>query len=88
MDVNLKLSGASLSLSLWQITSSQDIQTLGTLITGLPSTIISSISSAEILTASQSSAVVSNLITAPTIVQQTFVNQVSVCVCESVCARA
>ncbi|XP_031417799.1 uncharacterized protein LOC116219039 [Clupea harengus] len=58
------------------ITSSQDIQTLGTLITGLPSTIISSISSAEILTASQSSAVVSNLITAPTIVQQTFVNQI------------
>ncbi|KAL2086518.1 hypothetical protein ACEWY4_017577 [Coilia grayii] len=58
------------------ITSSRDLQMLGTLISGVPTSTINAISTSEILTASQSSAVISNLVKAPTIIQQTFVSKI------------
>ncbi|XP_063055736.1 uncharacterized protein LOC134449623 isoform X2 [Engraulis encrasicolus] len=58
------------------ISSSSALLQLGSLISGVPSSTITSISSSEILTAAQSPALITNLVAAPTIVQQTFVSQI------------
>uniref|UniRef100_A0A8C9UY59 Mesothelin-like protein-like n=1 Tax=Scleropages formosus TaxID=113540 RepID=A0A8C9UY59_SCLFO len=49
---------------------------LGTLITGVPSAAINSISSSELLAASKSQQFITNIIQAPEIVQQTFVSKI------------
>ncbi|XP_062398451.1 uncharacterized protein mslnb isoform X2 [Sardina pilchardus] len=58
------------------ITNSNDLWSLGTLISGVPSATINSISASEIITATQSTTLVNNLMTAPTIIQQTFVSKI------------
>ncbi|XP_048104075.1 mesothelin-like protein [Alosa alosa] len=65
-----------LSSGRFKITNSKDLWSLGTLITGVPSATINSISASEILTATQSPTLVNNLMTAPTIIQQTFVSKI------------
>ncbi|XP_029937835.1 mesothelin-like protein [Myripristis murdjan] len=60
----------------FQISSASSLQSLGTLVGGLPSSTIQSIAPAEILTTSQSTSFVSNMLAAPQIVQETYVNQI------------
>ncbi|XP_076144404.1 uncharacterized protein LOC143126819 [Alosa pseudoharengus] len=65
-----------LSSGSFKITNSNDLWSLGTLIAGVPSATINSIRASEILTATQSPTLVNNLMTAPTIIQQTFVSKI------------
>ncbi|KAL2086519.1 hypothetical protein ACEWY4_017578 [Coilia grayii] len=58
------------------IGSSNDLQKLGSLISGVPSSTINGISTSEILIASRSQEVVSNVMAAPVIVQQAFVSKI------------
>lgn len=68
-------SGLSLFLLL-QINSSSSLLSLGSLVMGTPSTMYSSISGTELLTASKNPSFVANILTAPQIVQYSFVTQV------------
>ncbi|CDQ83450.1 unnamed protein product [Oncorhynchus mykiss] len=49
---------------------------LGTLVAGVPSAAIASIPATELLTASQSSVFITNMLAAPQIVQETYVNKI------------
>lgn len=60
----------------WQIDTASSLISLGTLIAGIPSAVIASIPATELLTASQSSVFVTNMLAAPQIVQETYVNKV------------
>lgn len=61
-----------------QINSGSSLESLGTLIAGVPSQSIDNIPASELFSLSQSSAFVSNMLAAPTVVQQTFVQKVQV----------
>ncbi|XP_072513116.1 uncharacterized protein [Salminus brasiliensis] len=59
----------------FNINSASSLVTLGTLIRGVPSETISSIPPSELLTVSQNPAFINNILTAPVIVQETYVQQ-------------
>ncbi|XP_031722659.1 otoancorin [Anarrhichthys ocellatus] len=56
--------------------SGSSLESLGTLIAGVPSGSIKQISASQLFTLSQSSTFVSNMVKAPTVVQQTFVQKI------------
>ncbi|XP_074517166.1 uncharacterized protein LOC141783659 [Sebastes fasciatus] len=58
------------------INSGSSLESLGTLIAGVPSQSIDNIPASELFSLSQSSAFVSNMLAAPTVVQQTFVQKI------------
>lgn len=60
-----------------QVMSMTSLMQLGNLVIGLPSSIFSSMSAAELLKALQSQAFVDDIITAPTVSQEIIVDQVS-----------
>ncbi|KAL4624398.1 hypothetical protein GN956_G17874 [Arapaima gigas] len=60
----------------FQTNSTSALLSLGSLITGVPSAIINSISSYELLVASQNQKFITNIMNAPAIVQQTFVSKI------------
>uniref|UniRef100_A0A4W5PYK8 Mesothelin a n=1 Tax=Hucho hucho TaxID=62062 RepID=A0A4W5PYK8_9TELE len=60
----------------FQINTASSLMSLGTLIAGIPSAAITSIPATELLTASQSSVFVTNMLAAPQIVQETYVNKI------------
>uniref|UniRef100_A0A673C558 Mesothelin a n=2 Tax=Sphaeramia orbicularis TaxID=375764 RepID=A0A673C558_9TELE len=66
----------SITASGFQIKTGSSLESLGTLIAGVPSRTIESISSAELLSVSQTPTFVSNMLTAPTVVQQTYVQKI------------
>lgn len=59
-----------------QINSGSSLESLGTLVAGVPSESLEKIPASQLLSISQSSTFVSNMLAAPTVVQQTFVKQV------------
>lgn len=59
-----------------QINSASSLESVGTLVAGVPSETIKQMPTSALLNASQSSTFVSNMLQAPTVVQQTFVNKV------------
>ncbi|XP_059209491.1 uncharacterized protein LOC131988403 [Centropristis striata] len=65
-----------LTVSGFQINSGSSLESLGSLITGVPAKSIESIPASELLSISQSSPFVSNMLTAPTVVQETFVKKI------------
>lgn len=71
-----KLQGVLSFFPVLQLNSSSSLVLLGSLLIGIPSTTFSSISGMELLTASKNPSVVSHMVSAPQIVQQTFVAQV------------
>ncbi|XP_015820458.1 uncharacterized protein [Nothobranchius furzeri] len=64
------------SSGVFQINSSSSLVSLGFLIVGIPSTVFVSISDTQILMASQNPSIVGNLMSAPAVVQLTFVNKI------------
>ncbi|KAG7511253.1 hypothetical protein JOB18_045050 [Solea senegalensis] len=60
----------------FQINTGSSLQSLGTLVVGVPSTSIKSIPASELLQISGNSTFVSSMLTAPTVVQQTFVQKI------------
>ncbi|XP_028827824.1 uncharacterized protein LOC114785602 [Denticeps clupeoides] len=58
------------------ISSASTLLSLGTLIEGVPSQIIASVSPLELLITTQNKAFVTNMLAAPVIVQETYVNQI------------
>ncbi|XP_041828162.1 uncharacterized protein LOC121631366 [Melanotaenia boesemani] len=60
----------------FQINSSSVLQSLGTLVVGLPAQSIENIAASELLSISTSTSFVSNMLAAPTVVQQTFVQKI------------
>ncbi|XP_056890700.1 uncharacterized protein LOC130526797 [Takifugu flavidus] len=66
-----------LSSGMMKLNSSSSLVRLGSLVIGIPSTTFSSISGMELLTASKNPSVVSHMVSAPQIVQQTFVAQIT-----------
>uniref|UniRef100_A0A3B4EDI9 Mesothelin a n=2 Tax=Pygocentrus nattereri TaxID=42514 RepID=A0A3B4EDI9_PYGNA len=65
-----------LSSGLYKISSSTSLLNLGTLVTGLPSTIFNTIDTSTLVKVIESQSFVTNIISAPTVVQQTIVNQI------------
>ncbi|XP_019215794.1 uncharacterized protein LOC102080602 [Oreochromis niloticus] len=65
-----------LSSGVIQINSSSSLISLGTLIIGVPSRVFSSISGNQLISASQTSSLVANLLSGPQIIQQVFVSQI------------
>lgn len=59
-----------------QINTAAVLVSLGTLIQGVPSATISSITSSQLLTTTSNTVFINNMLTAPTIVQQTYINKV------------
>lgn len=59
-----------------QINTGSSLESLGTLVAGVPSDTIEKIPSSELLTISQNATFVSNIQAAPTVVQQTVVKKV------------
>ncbi|KAG7492036.1 hypothetical protein MATL_G00009910 [Megalops atlanticus] len=59
-----------------QINSASSLLSLGTLIKGVPTTTFTSISPSELITASQNPAFITNIISAPEIVQYTYVDKI------------
>lgn len=59
-----------------QINTGSSLESLGTLVVGIPSKSIESIQASELIKVSQSATFVSNMLVAPTIVQQTYVQKV------------
>ncbi|TNM85313.1 hypothetical protein fugu_007584 [Takifugu bimaculatus] len=72
-----KLQGVLSFFPVLQLNSSSSLVLLGSLVIGIPSTTFSSISGMELLTASKNPSVVSHMVSAPQIVQQTFVAQIT-----------
>ncbi|PWA16570.1 hypothetical protein CCH79_00004316, partial [Gambusia affinis] len=66
----------SITSSGFQINSAASLESLGTLVVGLPSESIQKISASEILSASKSPNVVSNILEASKVVQETFVRKI------------
>ncbi|PWA22608.1 hypothetical protein CCH79_00020730, partial [Gambusia affinis] len=62
--------------SSFQINSAASLESLGTLIIGVPSKSINSISASEILSASKNPTLVSNMLEAPKVVQEAFVKKI------------
>jgi hypothetical protein len=60
----------------FQITNQATLSMLGSLVVGVPSSVFASISGTELISASQDPTFLTHFISAPTIVQQTFVTQV------------
>ncbi|XP_058472301.1 uncharacterized protein LOC131445328 [Solea solea] len=60
----------------FQINTGSSLQSLGTLVVGVPSTSIKSIPASELLQISGNSMFVSSMLTAPTVVQQAFVQKI------------
>ncbi|XP_027130403.1 uncharacterized protein LOC109140224 isoform X1 [Larimichthys crocea] len=60
----------------FQINSASSLESVGTLVAGVPSETIKQMPTSALLNASQSSTFVSNMLQAPTVVQQTFVNKI------------
>ncbi|XP_037399293.1 uncharacterized protein LOC108433603 isoform X3 [Pygocentrus nattereri] len=60
----------------FSINSGSSLVTLGTLIAGVPSAAISSISSTELLTVSQNPTFIINVLSAPVILQETYVQKI------------
>ncbi|KAI4896862.1 hypothetical protein NFI96_021852, partial [Prochilodus magdalenae] len=60
----------------YQITSSDSLLNLGTLVSGIPSAIFNSMDPRSLMTAVQSQTFLTNIITAPIVVQQSIVNQI------------
>ncbi|XP_046905399.1 uncharacterized protein LOC124487258 [Hypomesus transpacificus] len=60
----------------YQINSGFSLISLGTLIEGVPSATISNISTSELLIASKSTTFVTNILAAPSIVQQTYIDKI------------
>ncbi|XP_062308381.1 serine-rich adhesin for platelets-like [Osmerus eperlanus] len=60
----------------YQINNAFSLISLGTLIEGVPSATISTISTSELLIASKSTTFVTNILAAPSIVQQTYVEKI------------
>nr|XP_021330389.1 mesothelin isoform X2 [Danio rerio] len=60
----------------YQLTSPTNLVNLGPLITGIPSTVLTSIDPVQIVTMTQNVQFVNNMLAAPEIVQKTFVNQI------------
>ncbi|XP_044023508.1 uncharacterized protein LOC122862225 [Siniperca chuatsi] len=60
----------------FKINSGSSLESLGTLVAGVPSALVEKIPAFELLTISQSSTFVSNMLAAPTVVQQTFVKKI------------
>ncbi|KAL7845118.1 hypothetical protein AOLI_G00233100, partial [Acnodon oligacanthus] len=58
------------------ISSASSLVTLGTLIGGVPSATVSSISSTQLLTVSQNPTFITNILSAPVILQQTYVQKI------------
>ncbi|KAJ8391837.1 hypothetical protein AAFF_G00084530 [Aldrovandia affinis] len=58
------------------IASSASLLNLGSLVAGVPSNIITSIDSSEILNTSKDPGFIANILTAPQIVQQTYINKI------------
>ncbi|XP_052341753.1 uncharacterized protein LOC118373719 [Oncorhynchus keta] len=58
------------------IDTASSLMSLGTLVAGVPSAAIASIPATELLTASQSSVFITNMLAAPQIVQETYVNKI------------
>lgn len=67
----------SIIFFLQQINSGFSLISLGTLIEGVPSATISNISTSELLIASKSTTFVTNILAAPSIVQQTYIDKVT-----------
>ncbi|XP_036412841.1 uncharacterized protein LOC118797672, partial [Colossoma macropomum] len=65
-----------LSSGFYKISSSDSLLKLGTLVSGLPSTIFYTVDPRTLMTVIQSQSFVTNIITAPTVVQQSIVNQI------------
>ena len=59
-----------------QIKSGSSLESLGTLVSGVPSESIEAVPASELLSASRSPAFVSSMLTATVVVQQTFVKKV------------
>ncbi|KAM4540267.1 uncharacterized protein V3H82_022319 [Fundulus diaphanus] len=66
----------SITSSGFQITSSASLESLGTLIVGVPSALMDKISAAELLNASKNPLLVSNMLAAPKVVQETFIRKI------------
>ncbi|XP_035990971.1 mesothelin-like protein [Fundulus heteroclitus] len=66
----------SITSSGFQINSAASLESLGTLVVGLRSETIQMISSSEVLSASRNPNLVSNMLEAPKVVQQTFVTKI------------
>ncbi|KAL7845119.1 hypothetical protein AOLI_G00233110, partial [Acnodon oligacanthus] len=60
----------------FKINSGSSLVTLGTLIAGVPSAAISNISSTELLTVSQNPTFINNILSAPAILQETYVQKI------------
>ncbi|XP_047467263.1 uncharacterized protein LOC125023795 [Mugil cephalus] len=60
----------------FQINSGAALESLGTLVVGVPSELIEKVASSELLSVSKNLAFVSNLLAAPTVVQQAFVKKI------------
>lgn len=63
-------------LTFWQINTPSSLLSLGSLIGGIPSTVLTILSPKEILETSKNTEFVKNIVAAPEIVQRTFVSQV------------
>lgn len=63
-------------INCWQLNSSAALESLGTLVAGIPSESITKISASELLSASKDPTFVSNIVGAPQVIQQTFVQKV------------
>ncbi|XP_048126475.1 uncharacterized protein LOC125312047 [Alosa alosa] len=59
-----------------QITTAATLVSLGTLIQGVPTATISSITSTQLLTTISNTVFINNMLTAPTIVQQTYIKKI------------
>ncbi|CAK6968096.1 uncharacterized protein LOC121881599 [Scomber scombrus] len=60
----------------FKINSGSSLESLGTLVAGIPSKSIESIQASELLKISQSTTFVSNMLVAPTVVQETYVQKI------------
>uniref|UniRef100_A0A3B4UJM2 Mesothelin a n=1 Tax=Seriola dumerili TaxID=41447 RepID=A0A3B4UJM2_SERDU len=60
----------------FQLNTGSSLESLGTLVTGVPSKSIENTSASELLSISKNPTFVSNMLTAPTVVQQTFVEKI------------
>ncbi|XP_038585562.1 uncharacterized protein LOC119910839 [Micropterus salmoides] len=66
----------SMTSSGFQINSRVSLQSLGTLVAGVPSETMKKIPASELLNISTSSTFISNMLAAPTVLQQIFVNKI------------
>ncbi|XP_069392122.1 uncharacterized protein [Paralichthys olivaceus] len=66
----------TMSVGGFQITSGSSMESLGALVSGVPSESIDAVPASELLSISQSPAFVSSMLAAPVVVQQTFVKKI------------